>query len=70
MAESGESQLHLEIAKVSGCDLAPSGSKPLDSDTQGFKVRKSEHGTIPSRHFEIKGESFISDSLEIGRAHV
>ena len=65
MAESGESQLHLEIAKVGGCDLAPSGSKPLDSDTQGFKVRKSERGTIPSHNFEIKGESFICDSLDL-----
>ena len=40
--EGRESQLHPEIAKDSRSDLAPSGSKPLDSDTQGSKVRRSE----------------------------
>ena len=43
LGEGGESQLHPEIAKDSGSDFAPSGSKPLDSDTQGSKVRRSEH---------------------------
>ena len=33
LGEGGESQLHPEIAKDSGSDLAPNGSKPLDSDT-------------------------------------
>ena len=65
MAESGESQLHLEITKDSGSDFASSGSKPLDSDTQGSKVHRSERGTIPCRHFEIKGEYFICDSLDL-----
>ena len=51
LGEGGESQLHPEIAKDSGSDLAPSGSKPLDSDTQGSKVRRSERGTIPRHHF-------------------
>ena len=51
LGEGGESQLHLEIAKDSGSDLAPSGSKLLDSDTQGSKVRRSERGTIPRHHF-------------------
>ena len=40
--EGRESQLHPEIAKDSRSDLALSGSKPLDSDTQGSKVRRSE----------------------------
>ena len=65
LGEGGESQLHPEIAKDSGSDLAPSGSKPLNSDTQGSKVRRSERGTIPRRHFEIEGESFICDSLDL-----
>ena len=65
MGEGGESQLHLEIAKDSGSDFASSGSKPLDSDTQGSKVRRSERGIIPHRHFEIEGESFICDSLDL-----
>ena len=33
LGEGGESQLHPEIAKDSGSDLTPSGSKSLDSDT-------------------------------------
>ena len=37
----------------------------LDSDTPGSKVRRSECGTIPRRHFEIEGESFICDSLDL-----
>ena len=65
MGEGGESQLHLEITKDSRSDLAPNGSKPLDSDTQGSKECRSECGTIPSRHFEIEGESFICDSLDL-----
>ena len=65
LGEGGESQLHPEIAKDSGSDLAPSGSKPLDSDTQGSKVRRSECGTIPYHHFEIEGESFLCDSLDL-----
>ena len=65
LGKGGESQLHPEIAKDSGSDLAPSGSKPLNSDTQGSKVRRSERGTIPRRHFEIEGESFICDSLDV-----
>ena len=65
LGEGGESQLHLEIAKDSGSDFASSGSKPLDSDTQGSKVRRSERGTIPRRQFEIEGESFICDSLDL-----
>ena len=68
MGESGESQLHPEIAKDSGCDLAPSGGKPLDSDTQGSKVCRSERGMIPHRHFEIEGESFICDSLDLNES--
>ena len=65
LGKGGESQLHPKIAKDSGIDFVPSGSKPLDSDTQGSKVRRSEHGTIPRRHFEIEGESFICDSLDL-----
>ena len=53
LGKGEESQLHPEITKDSGNDLAPSGSKSLDSDTQGFEVHRSEHGTIPHRHFEI-----------------
>jgi len=37
----------------------------LDSDTQGSKVHRSEHGTIPRHHFKIEGESFRSDSLDL-----
>ena len=65
LGKGGESQLHPEITIDSGSDLAPSRSKPLDSDTQGSNVRRSECGTIPHRHFEIKGESFICDSLDL-----
>ena len=65
LGEGGESQLHPEIAKDSGSDLSPSRSKPLNSDTQGSKVRRSERGTIPRCHFEIEGESFICDSLDL-----
>ena len=65
LGEGGESQLHPEIAKDSGSDLAPSGSKPLNSDTQGSKVRRSERGTIPRRQFKIEGESFMCDSLDL-----
>ena len=65
LGKGGESQLHLEIAKDSGSDLALSGSKLLDSDTQGSKVRRSGHGIIPHRHFEIEGESFICDSFDL-----
>ena len=65
LGKGGESQLHPEIAKDSGSDLAPSGSKSLYSDTQGSKVHRSECGTIPHCHFEIEGESFIYDSLDL-----
>ena len=68
MDEGRESQLHPEIAKDSRSDLAPNGSKPLDSDTQGSKVRRSGHGIIPHRHFEIEGESFICDSLDLNES--
>ena len=33
LGKGGESQLHLEITKDGGSDLASSGSKLLDSDT-------------------------------------
>ena len=56
LGEGGESQLHPKITKESGSDLTPSGSKPLDSDTQGSKVRRSKSETIPRHHFEIEGE--------------
>ena len=65
LGEGGESQLHPKIAKDSRSDLALSGSKLLDSDTQGSKVHRNERGTIPRRHFEIEGESFICDSLDL-----
>ena len=65
--EGRESQLHPEIAKDSRSDLAPSGSKPLDSDTQGSKVRRSEWWTIPHHHFEIEGKSFICASLDLDK---
>ena len=65
MGKGGESQLYPKITKDSGSDLAPSGSKPLDSDTQGSNVRRSERGTIPRHHFEIEGEFFICDSLDL-----
>ena len=69
MGKGGESQLHLEIANDSGNDLAPSGNKSLDSNTQGSKVRRSEHGTIPHHHFEIKRESLICASLDFIVGH-
>ena len=65
LGEGEESQLHPEIAKDNGSDLALNGSKPLDSDTQESKVRRSERGTIPRCHFEIEGEYFICDSLDL-----
>ena len=36
-----------------------------NSDTHGSKVHRSESRTIPSPHFEIEGESFICDSLDL-----
>ena len=53
----------LKSPKIVGVIWLLVGSKLPDSYTQGSNVRRSERGTIPHRHFEIKGESFICDSL-------
>ena len=46
-------------------DLLPSGSVPssrsvpLGSDSEATFLRRSQHGNIPRRHFEIDGEAFM-----------
>jgi hypothetical protein len=45
--------------KDNGSDLPPSGSTPLEKDSQEPQLRRSEHGKIPRRHFEIEGDVFM-----------
>ena len=39
-------------------------SVPLGTDSETTFLRKSQHGNIPIRHFEIVGEAFMCASQE------
>ena len=42
-----------------GSDFLPSGSVPLDTDSQDLQQRKIKHLSIPYRCFEIEREVFM-----------
>ena len=41
----------LETPRDSGSDLQPSGSAPLEEDSQQPQPRRSKRGNVPRRHF-------------------
>ena len=53
-----------ETPKDSGSDLRPSGSTPLEVDPQQPQPRRSNHGNVPRRRFEIEGEAFMITSQD------
>ena len=66
--ESQEAAPNLD--KKDDSDLLPSGivpssgSVPLGTDSEASILRRSQHGNIPRRRFEIKGEIFMCVAQE------
>ena len=49
----------IESDSIPSGSVPVSGSVPLDIDSQNPQVRKSQHGSVPRRRFEIEGEAFM-----------
>ncbi len=48
-----------QTTRDSGSDLPPSGSIPLEVDSQQPQPRRSKRRNLPRRRFEIEGEAFM-----------
>ena len=53
-----------ETPRDSGSDLQPSGSTPLEEDSQQPQPHRSKHGSVSRRCFEIEGEAFMVSSQD------
>ena len=51
-----------KIPRDSGSDLQPSGSAPLEEDSQRPQPRRSKCGSVPRRRFKIEGKAFMVSS--------
>ena len=54
----------LETPRDSGSDLQPSGSTPLEEDSQQPQPHRSKRGSVPRRRFEIDEEAFMVSSQD------
>ena len=63
LSSSEGRELVPEIARDSGSHSQPSGSVPLEL-SEPLKLRRSNRGNIPYRHFEIEGDALLCTANE------
>ena len=53
-----------ETPRDSGSDLQPSGSAPLEEDSQQPQPRRSKCESVPRHRYKIEGEAFMVSSQD------